>query len=250
MLKIGQRHDSSKNIKVRERPSFSLFSAMVRARVFTAAFVFGSIAACHGGGNQSAPPPGPAEHSLAGIAAQHVAVLPTYAVRVMPGLTWSIGRQADVQRALDAEIVSAMAERGLRKQWLFPEDLLASYRRNSTYASDPFALAEEPLRGPTLNSDTRLPEPLASQIRTLVALHQDVRLVLAPVELRFEKAVADVTPGAPTTIGRGVLRVVLLDSRLSNVFWSGEISSDTASVYGPAIAATIAAKLASAVAPQ
>ena len=58
---------------------------------------------------------------------------------------------------------------------------------------------------------------------TLVALHQDVRLVLAPVELRIEKA-------GPTT-GRGVLRVALIDARLSNVYWSGEIPSDTASAF-------------------
>jgi hypothetical protein len=44
--------------------------------------------------------------------------------------------------------------------------------------------------------------------------------------------------------------VALLDARMSNVFWSGEFSSDTASAFGPVLAATIAAKLAAAVAPQ
>ena len=37
-------------------------------------------------------------------------------------------------------------------------------------------------------STQRLPEPLASQLRTIVALHDDARLVLAPVELRLEAA--------------------------------------------------------------
>jgi hypothetical protein len=220
---------------------------MLRTPIVIAALAALLVAGCRSGGaNPVSQPSGLAEHSLAGLAAQHVAVLPTYAVRIMPGLSWTIGRPLDVQRRVDAEILSAMAERGLRKQWLFPEDLQASYRRNSTYAADPYALAEEPLRAPSFSSDTRLPEPLATQIRTLVALHQDVRLVLAPVELRFEKAGGT----ADLTTGRGVLRVVLLDSRLSSVFWSGEVSSDTASAFGPAIAATIASRLASAVAPQ
>jgi hypothetical protein len=203
-----------------------------------------TITAC-GGKSASTTTPTPAspgEHSLSGLAAQHVAVLPTYAVRVMPGLEWTIGRPDDVKRRMDAEIVSAMDERGLKKQWLFPDDLAASYKRNASYATDPYTLAEEPLRAPSLNSDTRLPQPLASQVRTLVALHQDARMVLAPVELRLEKA-------GPTT-GRGILRVVMLDARMANVFWSGEFSSDTASAFGPVIAATIASKLAAAVAPQ
>jgi len=217
---------------------FNYFPPMLRASVATIALALAS--ACQGGPPASSP--APAEHSLAGLAAQHLAVLPTYAVRLMPGLAWSIGRPDDVKHEVDAEIASAFDERGLRKQWVFPEDLAASFRRNSTYAADPYALAEEPLRAPSLRPDARLAEPLASQIRTLVALHQDVRLVLAPVELRLEKA--------GSTTGRGVLRVVLIDARLSSVFWTGEIASDTTSTFSPAIAATIAARLASAVAPQ
>ena len=208
------------------------------------ALLLASLAACHGGSAASSTPapPAPSEHSLSGLAAQHIAVLPTYAVRVMPGLQWAIGRPDDVKRAMDAEILSAMEERGLRKQWLFPEELATSYRRNASYATDPYTLAEEPLRAPNLSGETRLPQPLASQIRTLVALHQDVRMVLAPVELRMEKASA--------TTGRGILKVVLLDARMANVFWSGEFSSDTSSTFGPAVAATIAQRIAAAVAPQ
>jgi hypothetical protein len=181
---------------------------------------------------------------LSGLAAQHVAVLPTYAVRVMPGLSWgtTIGRHADVQRTLDADILSALDERGIRKTWIFPEALERSYRRNSTYAVDPYALAEEPLRSPSLAVDQRLPEPIASEIRTLVALHDDVRFVLAPVELRLEPA------GSGSPAGRGVLRLVLLDARASNVRWLGDIASDTATAFGPVITASIAARLADVIA--
>jgi isocitrate dehydrogenase (NAD+) len=121
-----------------------------------------------------APPPEPSEHSLSGIAAQHVAVLPTYSVRVMPGLDWAgaIGRLQDVKQTLDADILSAFDERGLRKAWIFPADLLAAYKRNSTYAADPYELAEEPLRSPSLALDALVPDPLAAQLRTLIAFHK------------------------------------------------------------------------------
>jgi hypothetical protein len=196
------------------------------------------------GSSQPTPAPQVAEHTLAGLAAQHIVVLPTYAARVMPDLAWNaaVARPGQVQRTLDADILAALEERGLQKTWILPPQLVQSYRRNSTYAADPYTLAEEPLRSPTLAVNARLPEPLASQIRTLVALHDEARLILAPVELRLESA------GGGT--GRGVLRLVLLDARASNVVWIGQVSSDAAPEFGPAITAGVAARLASAVAPQ
>ena len=209
--------------------------------------VIGALAvvttACRGS-SQPAAAPQVAEHALAGLAAQHIIVLPTYAARVMPDLAWNaaVARPGQLQRTLDADILAALEERGLQKTWILPPQLVQSYRRNSTYAADPYTLAEEPLRSPSLAVNARLPEPLASQIRTLVALHDEARLVLAPVELRLESA------GEGT--GRGVLRFVLLDARASNVVWIGQVSSDAAAVFGPAITASVAARLASAVAPQ
>jgi hypothetical protein len=196
-------------------------------------------AACAGKPAESAP--APSEHSLAGLAAQHVAVLPTYIARVVPELKWSIGRPTELARTLDADIAAAMDERGLKRTWIFPDALTASYRKNPTYATDPYSLAEEPLRAGTLLVDGRLPEPLASQIRTMVAFHQDVRLVLAPVELRVEPAGKG---------GRGVLRLVLLDARASRIVWVGDITSDTLESFSPAIPASIASKLAGVVAPR
>src|SRR4051794_33876047 len=111
------------------------------------AVLFAVPAACHGGGGSSTPEP--AEHSLAGIAAQHVAVLPTYGVRIMPGLGWSIGSALTVQHQLDADIAAALEERAVRG-WILPEQLMQRYRRNSTYATDPSTFAEEPLRAPNL----------------------------------------------------------------------------------------------------
>jgi hypothetical protein len=203
-----------------------------------------SATACGGSASQTqTQAPAPRElpaASLSGLAAQHVVLLPTYAARVAQNLAWStaIGRMVDVQRTLDADLLSALDEHGMRKIWIFPEDLAQSFRRNASYSTDPYALAEDPLRSSALTVDQRLPEPLASQLRTLIALHEDARLVLAPVELRFEPA---------GTGGRGVLRLVLIDPRSSVTRWIGEVASDPAESFGPVISASIASKLANAV---
>ena len=201
-------------------------------------------AACQRPSAQPVHPPEPPEHALANLAAQHVVVLPTYTARAAAGLTWTIPPVAELRRTMDADILSAFDERGLRKAWIFPEQLQSAYRRNPTYATDPYGLAEEPLRSPALAIDQRLPEPLASQIRTMVAFHEDARLVLAPVELVLEPA-----PGG-TGVGRGVLRLVLMDARLSNVRWIGTVTGDSSASFGPVITASVAAKLAGVVAPQ
>ena len=196
--------------------------------------------ACQRPSSQAAPEP--PEHALANLAAQHVVVLPTYTAHLATGLAWQVPSAAELRRTMDADILSAFDERGLRKSWIFPDQLQAAYRRNSTYATDPYAFAEEPLRSPALAIDQRLPEPLASQIRTMVAFHEDARLVLAPVELTLEPAAAGT--------GRAVLRLVLMDARLSNVRWIGSVSGDSSATFGPAITASVAAKLAGVVAPQ
>ena len=209
-----------------------------RLAFLTALLVSG--VAC-GGAAKPQTQPELAEHSLSGLAAQRIVLLPTYSIRVMSGLAWSsaIGRPVDFQRTLDADLLAAFDERGLRKKWIFPDDLQSSYKRNASYAADPYGLAEEPLRSPSLDIEQRLPEPLASQLRTLVALHEDSRLILAPVEVRFEPAGAG---------GRAVLRLVLLDPRLSRPTWIGEVVSDSAAAFGPVISASLASKLANLVA--
>src|SRR5438552_9746231 len=108
---------------------------------------------------------------------------------------------------MDDNIAAALAERGLTRGWVLPADLATSYRRNPTYASDPYALAEEPLRSSSFAAGKRLAEPLASQLRTMIALHENATVVLVPVELRFEPADA--------ATARASLRLALIDPRFS-----------------------------------
>ncbi len=197
-----------------------------------------SAAAC---ARPSTPAPAPVG-ALSTLAAQQVIVLPTYAAIVQQPLNWSIGRPNELQRTLDNEIAAAFDERGLKKTWVFPDQLAQSYRVNSQYATDPYGLAVEPLRRAGWQADSRLPEPFASQIRTMVALYPNARLLLVPVELRL-------VPVVPRG-GKGILRVFVVDARTASVAWVGEVESDPLDSFGPALPASIAARLAAVVAPR
>jgi hypothetical protein len=65
---------------------------------------------------------------------------------------------------------------------------------------------------------------------------------LAPVEVRIE-------PVKPKG-GQGILRVVLIDARLSNIRWIGDVPSDTLGSFGPALSASIANRLVGIVSPR
>ena len=206
------------------------------------------VGAC--GGSSSTPPavaPTPESRPLSFLAAERVIVTPTFGMRMPSHLErgTGVGRAIDVMRALDADIAQALEERGLRRTWILPADLVASYKRNPTYAPDPYALAEEPLRGRSLAPGTRLTEPLASQLRTMIALHENARLVLLPVELRLER-VGEREP-APN---QATLRLVLVDPRLSEARWVGEVKSDTASIFTSQTSAALAQRLVDLILPR
>jgi hypothetical protein len=184
--------------------------------------------------SQIAPLP---SRPLAGLAGQQVIVLPTHYLRPGDSLGWAaaVERPRQLLSEVDDEIVFALAERGFRTRWVFPEQLIRSAQRNAAHSPDPRALAAEGLRPlARRRSDGGLGEPLASQVRALVALH-GARYALFPVELRFEKS---------GDTGRAVLHVVLLDARLSRVTWGGDVKGDTASKYSRGLIASAANNLA------
>jgi hypothetical protein len=185
------------------------------------------LAAC-GGGAASKPPstaPEPDVHPLAALAASGAILTPAYALRVAPEASSIVQApsQRDVLRALDEDIGAAIAERGLKTGWIMPADLVLSYKRNPTYAPDPYALAVEPLRSAGFIPAVRLPEPLASQLRMIIALHENARAVLLPIELHLERGDAGAS-GAKAT-----LKLALVDPRFSEAKWVGTVRSDTTS---------------------
>lgn len=199
------------------------------------------VAACSRGPDPNAQVAPLPNRPLAGLAGQQVIVIPTHYLRPGDSLGWAaaVERPRALLAELDAEIAFALGERGFRTKWVFPDQLVRSAQRNAAHSPDPRALAAEGLRPlARRRSDGQLGEPLATQVRSLVALH-GARYALFPVELRFEKI-----GGA----GRAVVHVLLLDARLSRATWGGDVRGDTASAFGPGIIASVANSLADQVA--
>jgi hypothetical protein len=197
------------------------------------------LLACGGGGQRapetSASPP-PVARPFAALAEQRVIVAPAHRLSDTDPMGWTaqIPRSREYLRTLDDAIGTELAERGLKTQWVYPADLVRAARRSPTYATDPYTLAADPLRNPNIGPSAKLSEPLASQIRTMIAL-QDARLVLIPVELRFDKD--------RTGQGIAVLRLALLDGRFSEVRWVGEVRSEPSATLSPAVLASLATRL-------
>jgi hypothetical protein len=139
---------------------------------------------------------------------------------------------------LDDSIAMSLGDRGLRS-WTFAPAITASARRNMGMTADPHALAAERLRRLVKAGDDPVSEPLASQIRSLVAL-RDARYVILPSIIRIERREA----GA-----RGALLLYLIDTRTSRITWSGEVDSDASRSF-TTIAGSLAQRVADLVAAR
>jgi hypothetical protein len=216
---------------------------MTRRLLLTAAML-ASLPGCRAAKPAEMGAPPPDVRPLAPFAGQRVAVLPAQRLRPADSAAW--GARVPAPRAylgvVDSALAATLAERGLATAWALHSDVVRSARRNATHAADPYALAVNPLlpsRRPAPTPD--VPEPLATQLRTLVALN-DARYALVPVELRFERQ-----PG-PAGAGRAVLRLAVLDARSAQIAWAGDVAGDTASALTPALAASAAVHFADLVA--
>ena len=186
---------------------------------------------------QSANAPTPAKvavYPLANFAAQRVVVPPVYTLDQNDPLGWAaaIPRSREMLSQLDSAIATEFDARGLGSMWYFASALEKNYQLNTNYAADPHRLAENPLRG-TPEIGKTYGEPLATQLRTMIALQDGARFVMLPVSVRFEK----VGTGGE---GRAVLKLVLVDARTTEFLWTGEVKSDPALAFGPAVIASLA----------
>jgi hypothetical protein len=202
------------------------------------------VAACHGGppAPETQQPPEAPARPLAQLAAQRVIVTPAFSLLGGEALGWSakIAKPREYLRTLDDEIATALGERGLKSQWVYPPDLVRAARTNPTYAVDPYTLGVNVLRSAAVTSGTQLGDPLVTQLRTMIALQESARAVLVPVELRFEKL--------PTGQGVAALRVALLDGRLGDVRWVGTVRGDPADSLSRAVLVNLATHFADLVA--
>lgn len=197
------------------------------------------LTACHRGA-QPGDEPAPVQEQLrplANLAAQRTIVTPSFYLVQGDVLGWAaqVPKPRDYMKQLDDEIATVLADRGLKTQWIYPADLVRASRANPTYAVDPYTIGANALRGNVV-SGAKLGDPLATQLRTMIALQEGARAVLVPVELRFEK----------TATGQGVaaLKVALLDGRLADIRWVGTVRSEPSSTLSRAVLTSVAAHFA------
>lgn len=145
-----------------------------------------------------------------------LAILETRRVLVMPlQLTGSIEAQAKAKVEVDSAITRMLVNRGLDGMWTSSQEITRSAKRNPTLGVDPRKLAVSQLRVGAKTDKWQLRDPLATQLRTLIAL-TDARYVLIPVEL-YKRA------GAQDGHPQLALHIVVIDARRSQLQWKGDV---------------------------
>jgi hypothetical protein len=183
------------------------------------------------------------ERPLAPLASKRVLVLPVQRQTCLDSLGWE-SRMPPIREYLasvDDEMTFALKERGLDAQWTLPRDIVARVRRNSAFAVDPHAIAVDQLRIGANPDKWQLRDPLAAQLRALIAL-SEARYVLIPVELTIANAKTprEVEPR---------LHLVIIDARRAQLQWTGVIVGASVGEMSPAIAADLISRFAELIAP-
>ena len=206
------------------------------------------LAACRGQAPAEAPAPAetaPPLRPFAPLVAQQVIVAPTHSLSEIDPTGWTkqVPRSRELLRALDSAIEKELGERGVTSQWIFPAALVRAAKASPSYGVDPYSLAAGPLTG-DVPINGSVSSPLLMQLRTMVALQENARAVLLPVELRFEKS-------SRTGTGVAVLHLALVDGRLGELRWIGDVRSDPATSFTrDALLASVAAHVADLIAAR
>ena len=198
--------------------------------------------ACGGGARSAPQAAAPADAPLNSFAATRMIVLPTQ--RASDAIAWGAkaGEPRVVFAAFDSSLESAVRAKGLTA-WVLASDLARTARRNPLYATNPADIrAGDAVRFLEQKRDENIPEPVASQLRTLGGFH-DARYALIPAEVRFEAG------SAPTT-GRVVVRMAVLDLRGSRLVFIGDITGADAADYSPTLVADLARRFTDLVVPR
>jgi hypothetical protein len=198
------------------------------------------LAACAGQHSSEAPTPAAPDRPLAALVAQQVIVAPTHSLSEVDPFGWTkqILRSRAYLRSLDDAIDAELAARGLGTQWIYPPALVRASKASPSYAVDPYALGAGGLKSPNVVGGSRVGDPLASQLRSMVAMQESARAVLLPVELHFERDKDKRDQGV------AVLKVALIDGRLGEVRWIGDVRSEPSPTFSPVLVTSLANKFA------
>jgi hypothetical protein len=166
------------------------------------------------------------------MAGQDIIVFPVQYLSSTDSLGWQqqIPNRAAFLAALDDQIEAVFSARGLNKAWTFGREVERASKLNSILMTDARSLSAEWLRGRVL-PETTVRDPLQAQVRGLVGL-KGSRYALLPVEVRLENRAGGT--------GVAILRVVMIDARMAQIRWVGEVVSDPMKALSPALTASVA----------
>ena len=110
---------------------------------------------------------------------------------------------------LDSALTQAFRDRGLDGTWSLPPNTSRVAQREVMHRTDPRGLSTAGLVPSRRRNDLDLREPLSSQLRAIIALVPDSRLVLLPLETRVSTTA--------TGQRQATLRIAFLDGRMATV---------------------------------
>ena len=177
----------------------------------------GAVLAC--GGKPPVKGPAPAAPlPTGGMAGQQVSVLPLTLVAAEEELHWDdalADRRAALARA-DSVIEAMLRARAPEVNWLFPDELRRAARRAPSVAHNPDQMGTAMLRAENISV---VPDPLRSELRTLVALAGSGggRYALIPAALVYRRS--GTPEKASGDSGTAELSIAMVDVRLGRVDW-------------------------------
>ena len=188
-----------------------------------------------------------------------VVFVPVQSVEPLPDGGWPGGAAGEEEalRAMDAELQYALDRSRGAEDWALPDEVERRVRRNPMLRMDPSRLAYQGLLEKP-DKRKQIYEPLHGELRGISALF-DTRYVVLPISLfvREDPAGPD-EPAAdsPADLARreaefrAHLLLAMIDIRSSTIVWWGEIAGDAGPADSPALTASLAERVAKAVAPS
>jgi hypothetical protein len=165
--------------------------------------------------------------------------------------------EEEALRAMDAELQFALEGSRGAEDWALPADVVRRVDRNPMLRMDPSRLAYQGLLEKP-DKRKQIYEPLHGELRGISALF-DTRYVVLPISLFVEAdppgpddPVAD-SPAdliSPDVNYRAHLLLAMIDIRMSSIVWWGERVEEPGPADSPALTASLAERVAKAVAPS
>jgi hypothetical protein len=188
-----------------------------------------------------------------------VVFVPVQSVEPLPGGGWPGGTagEEDALRAMDAELEYALGGTRGAEDWALPADVIRRVDRNPMLRTDPSRMAYQGLLEKP-DKRKQIYEPLHGELRSISALF-DTRYVVLPISLFVEAdPIGPASSHAGSSAGRNGfeptyrahLLLAMIDIRSSTIVWWGEIAGEAGDADSPALTASLAERVAEAVAPS